>query len=111
MSAFAFDFVLVSVVAVALSILSFVLTFGLSIFFLPSLWPLVAFFYKGLCLFDLQLRATDGDRPSFLAAAVHGVMLYFSWLFPLVFLVSLVTPDKRCLHDILAGLIAVRRPD
>ena len=100
-----------------------VVTFGLSLLALPSLWPIVAFFYNGssvsgprmatpgMRMFDLELRTTDGHRASFLAAALHGVMLYFSWMFPPVFLASLVTPDKRCLHDILAGLVAVRRPD
>ena len=123
MSAFAIDFVLVSIVAGFLSVILFFATFGLSIFFLPSLWPFVAFFYNGtsisgrrmatpgMRLFDLQIRSVDGARPSFIAAAIHGVMLYLSWLFLPIFLVSLVMPDKRCLHDILAGLIAVRRPD
>ena len=122
-AAFAVDFTLVSILALVLSTVLFFVTFGLSLLVLPSLWPLVAFFYNGravsgrrmatpgMRLFDLQLRALDGGRPTFLAAAVHGVMLYLSWLFLPVFLVSLVTPDKRCLHDMLAGLVAVRRPD
>lgn len=121
--AFTFDFVVVSVLATLLGIFLFFATFGLSLFFHLALWPLVAFFYNGLSvsgrrmatpgmrLFDLQLRTLDGDRPSFLAAAAHGVLLYLSWIFPAVFLVSLFTPDKRCLHDLFAGLIAVRRPD
>ena len=123
MAAFALDFTLVSIVAVLASSVLFVVTFGLSLLVLPSLWPFVAFFYNGatvsgramatpgMRLFDLQLRTVDGERPSFLMAAAHGVMLYLSWLFLPVFLVSLVAPDKRCLHDMLAGLIAVRRPD
>ena len=124
MMAFAVDFVLVSIVAVVVGIGLFVATLGLSVFFFHvTLWPIVAFFYNGLTvsgrkmatpgmrLFDLQLRAVDGSRPSFVASGLHGVMLYFSWLFPPVFLWSLVAPDKRCLHDIFAGLIAVRRPD
>ena len=124
MMAFAVDFVLVSILATVLGITLFVATFGLSVFFFHvTLWPLVAFFYNGLTvsgpsmatpgmrLFDLQLRMTDGARPSFIASGMHGVMLYLSWLFPPVFLWSLVAPDKRCLHDIFAGLIAVRRPD
>ena len=122
-AAFAVDVTLVSVLALVLSTVLFFVTFGLSVLVLPSLWPLVAFFYNGstvsgprmatpgMRLFDLQLRALDGGRPSFVAAAIHGVMLYLSWLFLPVFLVSLVLPDKRCLHDVLAGLIAVRRPD
>ena len=121
--AFCLDFTLVSIIAVLLSGALLVVTFGLSLLVLPSLWPLVAFFYNGssvsgprmatpgMRLFDIELRTADGYRPSFLAAALHGTMLYLSWMFPPVFLVSLVTPDKRCLHDILAGLVAVRRPD
>ncbi len=123
MLAFAFDFVLVSFMAGLLSVVLFVATLGLSIFILPSAWPFVAFFYNGtsfsgrhmatpgMRLFDLQARALDGAPPSFLAAAVHGVLLYLSWLFPPVFLASFVMPDKRCLHDVVAGLIVVRRPD
>ncbi len=122
-AAFCLDFTLVSVVALVLSGLLILVTFGLSILVMPSLWPLVAFFYNGssvsgermatpgMRLFDLQLRTLDGARPSFVAAAIHGVLLYLSWMLPPVFLASLVTPDKRCLHDIFAGLIAVRRPD
>ena len=122
-AAFCVDFTIVSVVAFLLSGVLLVVTFGLSLLALPSLWPIVAFFYNGssvsgprmatpgMRMFDLELRTTDGHRASFLAAALHGVMLYFSWMFPPVFLASLVTPDKRCLHDILAGLVAVRRPD
>ncbi len=122
-AAFSVDFVLVSFVAGLLSIVLFVATFGLSLVVLPSLWPFVAFFYNGqsfsgrhmatpgMRLFDLQARAVDGTPPSFIAAAVHGVLLYLSWLFPPVFLASLVMPDKRCLHDVVAGLIVVRRPD
>ena len=121
--ALAADFVVVSIVATLLWMALLVLTFGLFLALLPPLFPFVAFFYNGTAVsgrrmatpgmraFDLQLRALDGGRPSFVAAALHGVMLYLSWLFLPVFLVSLVAPDKRCLHDMLAGLIAVRRPD
>jgi uncharacterized RDD family membrane protein YckC len=38
------------------------------------------------------------------------VLFYLSWMFPPVFLVSLLSNDKRCLHDILAGVIITRRP-
>ena len=60
---------------------------------------------------DLEMRAVDGAPVSFLMAGVHGVLLYFSWIFPPIFLASLFTPDKRCLHDIFAGVVVVRRPD
>ena len=65
----------------------------------------------GMRMLDLEMRAVDGKRVGFLMAGVHGVLLYLSWLFPPVFLASLVTADKRCLHDIFAGIIVVRRPN
>ncbi len=120
--AFSLDFVLVSILAMALWIGLVVLSLGLLLFFLPPLWPFIAFFYNGLSvsgprmatpgmrLLDIEMRCPDGGRVTFVAAAVHGVMLYLSWLFPPIFLVSLFTGDKRCLHDILAGIVVVRRP-
>ena len=112
MMAFGLDFVLVSVLAMLLFSGLFVATFGLAAFILPPLWPFVAFFYNGLTvsgrrmatpgmrLFDLEMRDVSGAPVGFIMAGVHGVLLYLSWLFPPVFLASLVTSDKRCLHDI-----------
>ena len=123
MVAFGFDFVLVSILAFLLYGALFVVTLGFSAFLLPPLWPFVAFFYNGFSvsgrnhatpgmrMFDLEMRAPDGAPVSFIMAGVHGALLYVSWLFPPVFLASLFTPDKRCLHDIFAGVIVVRRPD
>ena len=121
-TAFCLDFLLVSLLAMMTWVGLVVLSFGLFLLFLPPLWPLVAFFYNGLTvsgprmatpgmrLLGIEMRVPDGSPVTFLAAAFHGVMLYLSWLFPPVFLVSLVTGDKRCLHDILAGVVVVRRP-
>jgi uncharacterized RDD family membrane protein YckC len=36
-------------------------------------------------------------------------LFYLSWFCPLVFLVSLVDAEKRCLHDMLVGVVVVRR--
>ena len=120
--AFCLDFILVSILAVALWTGLVVLSLGLFLFFLPSLWPFVAFFYNGLTvsssrmatpgmrLLDIEMRFPDGSPVTFVAAALHAVMLYLSWFFPPVFLVSLLTGDKRCLHDIFAGVLVVRRP-
>jgi uncharacterized RDD family membrane protein YckC len=86
------------------------------------LFPLIAFFYNGLSvssaqmgtpgmrLMDLEMRMTNGSRVPFLNAAVHAVLFYFSWMFPPILLVSLLADDKRCLHDMLAGVIITRRP-
>jgi uncharacterized RDD family membrane protein YckC len=116
------DFVLVSFVVLALWIVSIVLTFGLALFFLPPLWPFVAFFYNGLTVsgprmatpgmraMDLEMRMHDtGARVPFVNAAVQAVLFYVSWCFPPILLVSLVDGEKRCLHDIIAGVVIVRR--
>lgn len=117
-----FDLVVVSVLVALLWIASVVLTLGLALFFLPPLWPIVAFFYNGLSVsgakmatpgmraMDLEMRMhEDGARVPFVNAAVQAVLFYVSWFFPPIFLVSLVDPEKRCLHDIIAGVVIVRR--
>lgn len=123
MVAFALDFTLVTLMAGLLWTFLVFGTAGLALLVLPPLWPFVAFFYNGLTvsgrgmatpgmrLCDLEMRTVTGAPVGFLQAGLHGVMLYLSWLFPPIFLVSLVTPDKRCLHDVLAGVVVVRRPD
>jgi uncharacterized RDD family membrane protein YckC len=116
------DFVLVSLLVMVLWIVSIVLTLGLALFFLPPLFPFVAFFYNGLTVsgakmatpgmraLDLEIRMDDdGARVPFVNAAVQAVLFYVSWCFPPIFLVSLVDAEKRCLHDIIAGVVIVRR--
>ena len=113
------DLVLVSLLVALLWTASIVLTLGLALFFLPPLWPIVAFFYNGLTVsgakmatpgmraMDLEMRMHDtGQRVPFVNAAVHAVLFYVSWFFPPIFLVSLVDSEKRCLHDILAGVVS-----
>jgi len=117
-----FDLVLVSVLVAILWIVSIVLTMGLALFFLPPLYPIVAFFYNGLSVsgskmatpgmraMDLEMRMHDsGARVPFVNAAVQAILFYVSWFFPPIFLVSLVDPEKRCLHDVIAGVVVVRR--
>ncbi len=117
-----FDLIIVSVLVALLWIVSIVLTLGLALFFLPPLYPIVAFFYNGLSVsgpkmatpgmraMDLEMRMhDDGGRAPFVNAAVQAVLFYVSWCFPPIFLVSLVDPEKRCLHDIIAGVVIVRR--
>ena len=116
------DLFLVSLLVAVLWIISIVLTFGLALFFLPPLYPFVAFFYNGLTVsgprmatpgmraLDLEMRMHDtGARVPFINAAVQAVLYYVSWCFPPIFLVSLVDSEKRCLHDIIAGVVIVRR--
>ena len=119
--AVAIEVVVVSVIAFVLWLVLLVATLGLSLVLLPPLFPFVAFFYNGLTvsgwrmatpgmqLMDLEIRRTDGTRVPFLYAAVHAVLFYVSWMFPPILLVSLLADDKRCLHDMLAGVVVTRR--
>src|ERR1700691_319300 len=122
MLAVCIDLVLVSLLVAVLWILSIVLTFGLALFFLPPLYPFVAFFYNGLTVsvrrmatpgmraMDLEMRMQDtGARVPFINAAVQAVLFYVSWFFPPILLVSVVDGETRCLHDIIAGVVIVRR--
>jgi uncharacterized RDD family membrane protein YckC len=122
MVAVCLDFVLVSILVALFWTASVILTLGLALFFLPPLYPIVAFFYNGLTAsgarmstpgmraMDLEMRLHEsGQRTPFINAAAQAVLFYLSWFFPPVFLVSLVDSEKRCLHDILAGVVIVRR--
>jgi uncharacterized RDD family membrane protein YckC len=116
------DFIVVSVLSFLIWLVLLVATLGWSLLLLPPLFPLVAFFYNGLTvsgtgmatpgmrLMDLEMRLVDGSRVPFLNAAAHAVLFYVSWMFPAILLYSLLSPNKRCLHDILAGVAVVRRP-
>ncbi len=116
------DLIVVSIVAVVLWLVLLIVTLGLSLVLLPPIYPLVAFFYNGLTvsgprmatpgmrMMGIEMRMIDdGARVPFINAAAHALLFYLSWMLPPVFLVPLVDPDKRCLHDMLAGVIIVRR--
>jgi uncharacterized RDD family membrane protein YckC len=120
--ALALDLVLVSILAAVIWIALLILTLGLSLFLLPPLFPLIAFFYNGLTVsgrkmatpgmraLGLEMRMHEnGARVPFVNAAAHALFFYVSWFFPPIFLVSLVDSDKRCVHDMLAGVTIVRR--
>jgi uncharacterized RDD family membrane protein YckC len=115
------DLILVSFLSVGLFVLLGLVTLGLAWLILPPLFPFVAFFYNGLTIsgrgmatpgmkaMDLEMRLVDGAPTPFLNAAVHALLFYLSWMFPPIFLLSLLADDKRCLHDMLAGVIVLRR--
>lgn len=115
------DLVLVTILSSALWFALLILSFGLSAILLPPFFPIVAFFYNGLTVsgwrmatpgmraMDLEMRLMDGRPVPFLNAAVHAVLFYVTWIFPPLLLVSLITSDKRCLHDMLADVIVLRR--
>ncbi|MFN3892487.1 MAG: RDD family protein [Beijerinckiaceae bacterium] len=125
MLAILFDLIFITIivgVAFLFLLVLGVLTFGLAWFAIPFLYPAVALFYNGMTIsgpnmatpgmrmMDLEMRLTDGYRTPFIYAAVHAVLFYLSWtiLTPLVLLISLFARNKRCLHDMLAGVVVTR---
>ena len=117
------DLIIVSLLSCGIWLGLGFLSLGLLWFVLPPLFPIVAFFYNGLTVsgrgrgtpgmraMDLEVRMTSGAPVPFLNAAAHAVLFYISWMFPPILLISLFSPEKRCLHDMLAGLVITRRPD
>lgn len=119
------DLVLITAIFLAFALVLLVLglpTLGLSWFLIPPLYPVVAFLYNGLTIsgwrmatpgmqmMDLEVRLTDGSPVPFINAAAHALLFYLSWVFtPFILVVSLFTPGKRCLHDMLAGVVVTRR--
>jgi len=121
MMAVVLDLILVSFLSLGIFLLLGFATLGLAWLILPPIFPFVAFFYNGLTIsgrgmatpgmkaMDLEMRLVNGAPTPFLHAAVHAVLFYVSWMFPPILLFSLLSADKRCLHDILAGVIVLRR--
>jgi uncharacterized RDD family membrane protein YckC len=115
------DLILVTLLSMTIFVLLGFLTLGLAWIILPPIFPAVAFFYNGLTIsgwrmatpgmkaMDLEMRLVSGERVPFLHAAVHAVLFYLCWTFPPIFLFSLLASDKRCLHDMLAGVVVLRR--
>jgi uncharacterized RDD family membrane protein YckC len=67
----------------------------------------------GMRVFGLQMYAWDGTRPMLLQALVHTVLFYasVSATAGLILLFALFNRRRRTLHDILAGMLMLRRPD
>lgn len=115
------DVFLISLICFALWFLLGLLTFGMMWMMLPPLYPLVGLLYNGLHMsgryqgtpgqraMDLQVQLRNGGRAPFINAAVHSILFYVSWMFPPVFIVTLLDPDKRFLHDIITSLIFTRK--
>jgi uncharacterized RDD family membrane protein YckC len=115
------DLIFISLLAFALWAVLGLLSFGLLWFVLPPLFPIVAFLYNGVTvsgwrmatpgmrMLDLEVRQMDGAPARFVNAAAHALLYYVSWMFPVVFIVTLLSDDKRFLHDMLSNLIVLRR--
>ena len=123
--AWCIDLLLIGVITGAfwLAIATFgVLTFGLGFHILPGL-GVVPFAYHWLFL-SSSLSATPGQglmgltvrrddnlaRPNWVEAAVWTLLYYLTLaiFFPLL-VIALFTVRKRALHDILSGLVVIRK--
>ena len=105
--------------SIAYAVIGFlgIITLGLAWLLFPVIWPLIALAYTsfslggyysatpGMRAFGLQMRLTNGSRPYPLFAAIHAVLFYFSMSFPFLLLISLVSDQKRLLHDMILGAI------
>jgi uncharacterized RDD family membrane protein YckC len=113
--------VLWTVAVVAVGILG-VLTLGLAWLLYGMIFPLVGLGYNALTvggpnsatigqrMMGLEWRTWYGGKVSPLIAAFHALLFWFSLVvfFPIL-LWCLFDPQKRCLHDIFAGIVAMNR--
>lgn len=101
-----------------LGVLSFGLLAPLNLVIVP-LVPLAYHSYfighdgatPGMALFDLEARTWTGGRPDYLQAFLMTVLFYVtvSFTFWLVLLFTLFNDRSRTLHDILSGIVVVRK--
>jgi uncharacterized RDD family membrane protein YckC len=99
-----------------------VITLGLAWLLYGMIFPLVGLGYNALTvggpksatigqrMMGLEWHTWYGGKVSPLVAAFHALMFWFSAVvfFPIL-LWCLFDPQKRCLHDILAGMVVMNR--
>jgi uncharacterized RDD family membrane protein YckC len=99
-----------------------ILTLGLASPLLGLAFPAVGLGYNAITiggpnsatigqrLMGLEVRMWYGGKVSPLLAAFHALLFWFSLAFVPIFLWCLFDAQKRCLHDILAGVVVINRP-
>jgi uncharacterized RDD family membrane protein YckC len=99
-----------------------IVTLGLGWLLFGSIFPIVGLGYNALTiggpnsatfgqrLMGLEWRTWLGGKVSPVIAAFHALLFWFSFgiFFPIL-LWCLFDPQKRCLHDIFAGVVAMNR--
>jgi uncharacterized RDD family membrane protein YckC len=99
-----------------------VITLGLAWLLYGMIFPLVGLGYNALTvggpksatigqrMMGLEWRTWYGGKVTPLIAAFHALLFWFSVVifFPIL-LWCLFDPQKRCLHDIFAGIVAMNR--
>jgi uncharacterized RDD family membrane protein YckC len=100
-----------------------IITLGLAWLLFGLVFPAVGLGYNALTiggpnsatigqrLMGLEVRMWFGGKVTPLIAAFHALLFWFSLVvFCPIVLWAFFDPRKRCLHDILAGVVAINRP-
>jgi len=123
--AFIFDYVIVGILCVLAGFVVFflgILTFGLGWLLFPVLWLAVALFYvgstmggpsqatPGMKFFSIRIERDDGSTIDGMTAIVHAVIFWVAHITftPLMLVISLFSPRKKLIQDILLGTVIVR---
>jgi len=114
--------VLTAIAGVAVFVLG-ILTLGLAWLLFGLVFPAVGLGYNALTvggpnsatvgqrMMGLEVRMWFGGKVSPLIAAFHALLFWFSLVvFCPILLWAFFDPRKRCLHDILAGVLVINRP-
>src|SRR6476659_1726172 len=124
-AAFLIDAVIISLLwllAVFVVAILGIVTLGLAWLLFGAIFPIVGLGYNALTiggpnsatigqrLMGLEWRTWFGGKVSPLVAAFHALLFWFSFVvfFPIL-LWCLFDQQKRCLHDIFAGVVAINR--
>jgi uncharacterized RDD family membrane protein YckC len=113
--------VLWAIAVLAVAILG-VLTLGLAWLLFGLIFPAVGLGYNAITIggpnsatigqrmMGLEWRTWYGGKVTPLIAAFHALLFWFSLvIFCPILLWALFDPQKRCLHDIFAGVVALNR--
>jgi uncharacterized RDD family membrane protein YckC len=114
--------VLTVIAYVAVALLGIV-TLGLAWLLFGLVFPAVGLGYNavtiggpnsatvGQKMMGLEVRMWYGGKVSPLIAAFHALLFWFSLVvFSPILIWAFFDPRKRCLHDILAGVVVINRP-
>ena len=114
--------VLTTIAYVVVALLGIV-TLGLAWLLFGLVFPAVGLGYNALTIggpnsatvgqrmMGLEVRMWFGGKVTPLVAAFHALLFWFSLVvFCPILLWAFFDPRKRCLHDILAGVVAINRP-
>jgi len=124
--AFVVDAIIIAVLTVVAYVvvaLLGIITLGLAWLLFGLVFPAVGLSYNALTIggpnaatigqrmMGLEVRMWFGGKVTPLIAAFHALLFWFSLVvFCPILLWAFFDPRKRCLHDILAGVVVINRP-